>query len=343
MPLPFIAGAIVAKIVIGATVTTGVVGAYKGGKGIKDTREAKDIHNSAEAILDDAKYMMTRQKRKTSTDIQKYGKKKLEVSSHSLKEFVDAFTKIKNVRLSESPGLTELNKIRFDQQELRAMSSTALKASEVVGSGAAGVGAGVLLGWGAYGTVMTLGTASTGTAIGALSGVAATNATLAWLGGGSLAAGGGGMALGGMVLGGIVAGPALLLAGGYIGAKGKEKLNNAYSNLSEAKRLSEEINNGVQELKNISLGITQNNALLDRLDKHFSIIVKKLVWIGKYKTDWIDFTKQEKDILAMSVKYAQAVKLILDTPMLDELGVLTAESMNLLKNDELLQLSENKI
>ena len=68
----------------------------------------------------------------------------------------------------------------------------------------------MLIGLGCIWGVMALGTASTGAAIGGLTGVAATNATLAWLGGGALAAGGGGMALGSMVLGGIIAGPALL-------------------------------------------------------------------------------------------------------------------------------------
>lgn len=48
--------------------------------------------------------------------------------------------------------------------------------------------------------VATFGTASTGTAIGSLSGAAATNATLAWLGGGSMAAGGGGVAAGAAIL-----------------------------------------------------------------------------------------------------------------------------------------------
>jgi len=42
----------------------------------------------------------------------------------------------------------------------------------------------------------TFGTASTGTAISALSGAAAESAALAWLGGGTLAAGGGGMTAG---------------------------------------------------------------------------------------------------------------------------------------------------
>ena len=51
----------------------------------------------------------------------------------------------------------------------------------------------------------TFGTASTGTAISALSGAAATNAALAWLGGGALAVGGGGMAAGNAFL--ALAGP----------------------------------------------------------------------------------------------------------------------------------------
>ena len=53
------------------------------------------------------------------------------------------------------------------------------------------------------GIVTTVGTASTGTAISSLSGVAARNATLAWLGGGTLAAGGLGIAGGAIVLGAI--------------------------------------------------------------------------------------------------------------------------------------------
>ena len=48
--------------------------------------------------------------------------------------------------------------------------------------------------------VSAFATASTGSAIAGLSGAAATNATLAWLGGGAIAAGGGGMAAGAVVL-----------------------------------------------------------------------------------------------------------------------------------------------
>ncbi|MCR5373683.1 MAG: hypothetical protein K6E41_09545 [Solobacterium sp.] len=79
------------------------------------------------------------------------------------------------------------------------------------GIGAAGIGLGagvVALGpAAAMGVATTFGVASTGTAIAALHGVAATNAALAWLGGGALAAGGGG----------IIAGQALLSLAGPVG------------------------------------------------------------------------------------------------------------------------------
>ena len=70
------------------------------------------------------------------------------------------------------------------------------KAKAVVGATAAGAVAAA----GTTATVAAIGSASTGTAIASLSGAAATKATLAWLGGGALAAGGGGVAMGVAVL-----------------------------------------------------------------------------------------------------------------------------------------------
>lgn len=72
-----------------------------------------------------------------------------------------------------------------------------------------GAGAGSAVAVGSWSIVSLLGTASTGTAISTLSGVAATNATLAWFGGGALAAGGAGMAGGTAVLGGLAVLPVI--------------------------------------------------------------------------------------------------------------------------------------
>lgn len=95
---------------------------------------------------------------------------------------------------------------------------TSYGVAHVLAGSAGGAVAGAAVGGAAaYATFMTdvsLGTASTGAAIGGLSGAAATNAALALLGGGTLAAGGAGVAGGMMLLTGIVAAPALLLAVG---------------------------------------------------------------------------------------------------------------------------------
>lgn len=99
---------------------------------------------------------------------------------------------------------------------------------------AAGGMTGALVGFGAFSLVGFLGTASTGTAISSLGGAAAVNATLAWLGGGTLAAGGFGMAGGAVVLTGLVAVPALLITGISLGAK-SEKLN--YEAKSELEKM----------------------------------------------------------------------------------------------------------
>lgn len=92
-----------------------------------------------------------------------------------------------------------------DLQERSGIAAEALGALSGVGIGVAGVSAA----WTAAG----LGTASTGTAIAGLSGVAEFSAKLALLGGGAKAAAGGGMLLGGLMLGILPIGPALLITG----------------------------------------------------------------------------------------------------------------------------------
>jgi hypothetical protein len=105
-----------------------------------------------------------------------------------------------------------------------------------------GVGAGLATATSSYFLVGQFAAASTGTAISTLSGAAATNATLAWLGGGSIAAGGGGVAAGTAVMGGIIAIPALAVMGilSHFSAnkeikKIKEKEEEAYKIMGQIK------------------------------------------------------------------------------------------------------------
>lgn len=94
-------------------------------------------------------------------------------------------------------------------EEYAKMSQSELTKTGVGGAAGIGTGAAVaaLAPSAAMWVTTTFGTASTGTAISALSGAVAQRAALAWLGGGALAAGGGGM----------VAGKALLALAGPVG------------------------------------------------------------------------------------------------------------------------------
>lgn len=106
---------------------------------------------------------------------------------------------------------------------------------------------------GAWALVSVIGSASTGTAIFSLSGIAATNATLAWFGGGALAAGGAGMSGGMMVLGGIVAAPMIYFATKGAYAKAEKIRKEAIKINNEHKRIIELQSQAEEQLKEIKL------------------------------------------------------------------------------------------
>lgn len=108
---------------------------------------------------------------------------------------------------------TDFEEIVLSKRAFLQSEEFARKDLEAARQSVAGAGAGFTVGaavasmapTAAVWVATTFGTASTGTAISTLFGAAATNATLAWLGGGALAAGGGGTAAGSALL--ALAGP----------------------------------------------------------------------------------------------------------------------------------------
>lgn len=121
---------------------------------------------------------------------------------------------------------------------------TVVKAGINIASGVAG-GAAVaaMAPTAAIWAATTFGTASTGTAISALSGAAATKAALAWLGGGALSAGGAGIAGGEALLalagpiGWGIAGGSTVLSAVAVGVKNKKMAEKA---ASEGKKIQRE-------------------------------------------------------------------------------------------------------
>ena len=190
-----------------------------------------------------------------------------------------------------------------------------------------GITGGTLTAFGAYSAAASFATASTGTAIGTLSGAAASNATLAFFGGGSLASGGLGMAGGTVVLGGLVAGPALLVMGIITGAKAGKSLENALANSAEVDVTCEQLEIANYQCIAIRRRTYLFYSLLARLDSFLLPLVMDMKNVVKNEGyDYATYSSESKKIVARAVSVAVTVKRVIDTPILSEDGKLIDES-----------------
>jgi hypothetical protein len=215
MPLPLILGA--------AALVSAAYGAKKGYDGYQKHSEADEIVNAAKQRYEKQKKSFDKQESATTSALNILGEKELQIG----KSF-DEFTTLADKLLQQlNAGRQNKLEIDFPKHKLQTIANYSYTAIGVLGSAAGAGAAGAAAGFAVYGGVMALGAASTGTAISSLAGVAATNATLAAIGGGSLATGGLGMAGGTAILGAAVAGPVLAIAGWAYDSHGEEALKNA--------------------------------------------------------------------------------------------------------------------
>ncbi len=319
MPLPL--------FFIGAAVATGAIGGGKTVKAVTDNSKANRINTLANNSVEAAKAELDRQRKDVGTALDKLGREKLNILNHNVMDFVTCFEKIKNIDFQSSVGLEELKNLHIDKdtfQELKELSNFAI---EVAGGAAVGAVGGALTALGAYGAAMTFASASTGTAIATLSGAAATNATLAFFGGGSLAAGGLGMAGGMVVLGGLVAGPALMVMGMITGAKSQEKLENALANKAQADEIVESLNAASVQCSAVRRRTYMFYNLLAHLDSYFLPQIWKMQDIVENEgTDYRTYQRESKKAIATAASTACTIKSVLDTPILTAEGELTEAS-----------------
>ena len=296
-------------------------GIYKGVSGAIDQNNASDINTDARSMVDSANQKVEEQRKSTNAVLEDYGSRKLRAFNGVITDFLDTFGRLKNVESIKTPELDKLNIGDFSKVSLNSLRNDyQLLKDSGLGLGA-GVGSGAALAFGAYNGTMLLATASTGTAITTLSGVAATNATLAWLGGGSIAAGGGGMAMGAIVLGGIVVGPALAIFGHIMGNKGEEALNNARSNLEQARTIKAQTTLMCSQLQAIQNVTSLANATFSKISGLLRHSVRELKnVINTDGEDYPKFSSECRESVFRSVKFAQLLKAMIDTPILDTDG-----------------------
>ena len=290
MPLPL--------ILWGAAAALGATGIYKGVKAKEMLEEAKDIGRRAERHLENNQAELETARESTNKALQALGQLKVNVFSNQIQHLVETIKKGRS-KITGFDGSISAEQL----QEYERMVKVALNIESGAGTGAV---AGALAAMGAYGTVGMMATASTGAAISGLTGVAATNATLAWLGGGSLAAGGWGMAGGMVALGGIVLGPALAIGGFMLASKAEEALTEAHRYDARVDEAVGKIRIAMEGLKAIRTNAAELSAVLLELAQRYDLIKVN---------DTLD-----KPAFARMLQVGKALKEVLDVPVLDEQG-----------------------
>ncbi len=335
MPLPLL-------VVVPLLAAAGGYGVKKGVDGVKDTKKAKRLNERAQEIFDGEKMRLKNARRSCTRSLEKLGRKKLEIWDRDLGRFVRLFEQLKNVELDGQSRVGKLGAKAFTKGELKKMRELSGYAAEATKAGATALTTGALVGVASYGGAMMFATASTGTAIGSLAGAAATNATLAWFGGGSLAAGGLGMAGGMAVLGGIVAAPVLAVGGAVFAAKAKKNLSLARKNKAKAQKAASEMSAARSVLRGIEKVSKQVSKLLDALSDRYDLVLNDLESLIKSQgVDFRRYSMAEKQRVYLAVQFAQVIKLVLEAPLLTKSGALRADHAKALtKGRKLLTLAD---
>lgn len=306
MPLPlFIA------IGAGIAAATGVGAGIHGGVKMK---EASDTAKSAQRRNKKNADRLEDSNKKTMEVMDVLGRHELEIVE-TFKRFSAAFEKIKNAPNFNKIVKDDVTLSSFTPQEIKKAAVGASVLLGGLGGAALGTAGGFAAAGGTTAAVMALGTASTGTAISALSGAAATNATLAALGGGSLAAGGGGMALGTAVLGGATLGVGLLIGGIIFSVAGSsvlEKADQAWNQMIENEKKINSICDYLKRLENIAKSFHSalskvNDVYMKHLVGLESIIEEQetrkffLTRLFSKKVNYNKFSTEQKKILENTV------------------------------------------
>ena len=282
MPLPL--------LFIGVAAASGMFGIGSTVKAGVDAKNAKQINKSANELVQEATEYLNAQRLACGNALTHLGAEKVSVLNGTISDFLNVFTQIKNVDFKETEGLNELNRLHIDEHEFVELRAMANFAGSVAGGAIAGTA------FGAYGAAQALAFASTGTAISALSGAAATNATLAFFGGGSLAAGGLGMAGGTVVLGSLVAGPALLVMGLVAGKAAKKELEKACTNRAEAVQIATQLDTASLQCETIRRRTYVFYNLLARLDSYFMPLIYRMSDVVKTEGDDAGTAKRPKNM-----------------------------------------------
>lgn len=321
MPIPL--------ILAGVAIAAGGYGVKKGLEAQDNFEQAHWVNAEARMIFELAAEQLQVQREHTQQQLQQLGTDKFRLYEQQLVPFVEALQKIRQFNYQDAHFYPE-QLSPPSVQEIQDLERSASSARDTVSLGLAALGAGGLAGMAAYGTAGVLGSTAGGTAIASLSGAAATNATLAWFGGGALSAGGFGMAGGTVILGGIVAGPVLAVGGLLLAAKAEEAIQQACSKREEAELAAQQMQAAGHAAQQIGQQVLALQSVLHELEQRFQPYLAKVQLFIQYETNYHRYTPHNKRIVATALSLAKLLRELLEAPLLQQDGALVDSTPALL-------------
>ena len=288
--------------------TDGIDDLVKSGK---MTREMKDQYDT---YVKNAEIAST----KLNGAMESLGGQRLQVTD-GFRYFIEAVARIHNLppEFEEADyGFDGDIKITLDE-----IKKASVGASAFLGAlgGAAGGGVFAAAGYaGVYGTIMTVGVSSTGTAISGLYGAAAVKAAMAALGGGSIAAGGGGMALGAIMLNLAATGIGAIIGGAvfaFVGSKTYKKAIDVYDAVLESEEAILDTVGVINELYLATRNLKAATASI--YNDGYRGTVRRLSDIVAEKDDYRLFTPEEKLTLQNAAWYVATLFKLVNMPLLN--------------------------
>lgn len=316
MPIPF--------LLAGLAVGAGALGVTGHSMAKETNAEARSVARKAEELYNSQKELLEFLQKDVEEELTSLGMQKRCVMETSVKRFLDAYDKIKNIELRESTGLDEISNFALDQQEVLQLREISGVYQSAFAGGAAGAAAGTAIALAVSGSLPivsgTLSLAGTALALGevGLAGGLAGSALLSGISMTPLAA---------------IAGPAIFVSGISASMKADENLEKAETMRAEAEAAVEKMKASETILKGIEERAEMFDDLLTELNDMFSPCtylleetVKNITAREKQKVDIKGLTKRELDLIAVTRSLAGAVKAVIDVPILNKDGNLSKDS-----------------
>lgn len=316
MPIPF--------LLAGLAVGVGALGVMGHSEAKETNTEARSVARKAEDLYNSEKELLELLQKDVEKELTTLGMQKKHVMETSVKKFLDAYDKIKNIELSESTGLDEISNFALEQQEVFQLREISDVYQSAFAGGAAGAAAGTAIALAVSGSLpivsSTLSLAGTALTLGevGLAGGLAGSALLSGISMTPIAA---------------IAGPAIFVSGISASIKADENLEKAKTMRAEAEaavekmKISETLLEGIEERAEMFDDLlTELNDMFSECTDLLAETVEKKQDSSQQKVDIKSLTKKERDLIAVTRSLAGAVKAVIDVPILNKDGKLSEDA-----------------